>query len=161
MSVCLHHGVLLFFCCRRLGSLLILFFDAFNNYDEQNNCKRSKRKKGESGLPRYQTAQFNVHSLGFIKLTAESQHANQDPDGGSHPINMVERGRCYVAVAQLCAVAHFHWYGEETKTQVNQLEKKVAYFKQRGWIHYPCSFISTNLKKRHNRSMARSQTTTS
>lgn len=70
------------------------------------------------------TAQFNVHSLGFIVLTAESQHANQDPDGGSDPINIVVRGGCSVAVAQLCAVTHFHWYGEETKTQVNQLEKK-------------------------------------
>lgn len=57
-------------------------------------------------------------------LTAESQHANQDPDGGSHPINMVALGGWCVAVAQLCAVTHFHWYGEETKTGVNQLEKK-------------------------------------
>lgn len=87
-------------------------------------AKGAREKKRESALPRYQTAQFNVHSLGFIMLTAESQHANQDPDGGSHPINIVARGGCYVAVAQLCAVTHFHWYGEETKTRVNQLEIK-------------------------------------
>lgn len=62
-------------------------------------------------------------------LTAECQHANQDPDGGSHPISMVAVVGWYIAVAQLRAVTHFHWYGEETKTRVNQLEKKVAYFK--------------------------------
>lgn len=44
VKVCLHHGVLLFLVSR--GFLLIfVLFTAFDHYDEENNCNRTREKK--------------------------------------------------------------------------------------------------------------------
>lgn len=67
VKVCLHHGVLLFLVSR--GFLLIfVLFTAFDHYDEENNCNRTREKKKkmsegdkmESALSQHQTAQYNV-----------------------------------------------------------------------------------------------------
>lgn len=54
VKVCLHHGVLLFLVSR--GFLLIfVLFTAFDHYDEENNCNRTREKKkdvrrGQNGV---------------------------------------------------------------------------------------------------------------
>lgn len=48
----------------------------------------------------------------FVRLTAESQSAGQDPDGGSHSVAQGTFHWCHVAVAQLSAVTYFHWRAE-------------------------------------------------
>lgn len=64
-NVCLHHGVLLFLVSQ--GFLLVVPFIAFDHYDEENNCNRTREKKKmsegdlmESALLQHQTAQYNV-----------------------------------------------------------------------------------------------------
>lgn len=51
----------------------------------------------------------------FDRLTAESQGATQDPNGGAHPVADVAAYWWHEAVAQLCAVTYLYWHVERRK----------------------------------------------
>lgn len=117
----LHHSVLLFLCS--LGFPLVPFINAFDHYDEHNNCKKTRgRKRWPQGTKRRQCCHnIRLHNATelvlqtfrmCVRLTAESQNASQDSDSGSHSISKRFPNRCNIAVPQFCAVTHSHWYGE-------------------------------------------------
>lgn len=110
--VCLHHGVLLFPCSK--GSLPVPFVNFFDHYDERNDCNKTTRKQlCQRGSQHAHS--IRLHSMmytaseRFIRLTAESKNASQDPDGGSHSKTEIALDWWYVAVAQLRAVTYLHW----------------------------------------------------